>query len=548
MISVSGKTWNILDESADGSVVSRLLRKRQLAPLDAGIDALHSPFLLKDIQKAVERVIKAIADGKRIMIFGDYDVDGVTSCAITYQILKSLGANVSVRIPNRFTDGYGLNMGFIEECKELGVDLIITVDCGISNVQEVALAARYGIDCIVTDHHEPPAVLPFAFAIINPKQPGCGYPEKRLAGAGVAWKFMQAVLTYAKKSVDGSFDYLDLVALATTADCMPLLGENRILVKHGLEKMRLSPHKGLKGLIKQTGIEGKKYSPYTYGFQLGPPINAAGRLDSALDAFHMLVDTPQLAEKLYRMNVERQSMVADALEEAEEMIGTVTDETCILMVGSENWGIGIIGLVAGKLCEKYRRPTIVMTKRNDEIVGSARSISGYHMVEALTRHKKHLLHYGGHEMAAGFSLSPAEVAEFTENMEHDAYESLSGVDLSPKLHIDTVLKADEMNFETVNDIARLEPFGMGNPTPLFYVPRANIFDVKTMGKDSSHVSFGVTYGTQKIRAVAFGMGVFAEKLSQNIGCDLAVALDENEWNGEKRLQLMVKDVRITNDE
>ena len=541
--SLTGKIWEIKNEAIEGSLLNRILSIRDLGNLNMDLNDLHSPYKLKDIRKAVERIMKAIENGERIMIFGDYDVDGVASSAILFQTLNKIGAQASVRLPSRFTDGYGLNNEFVEECKKLGVGLIITVDCCISDVQEIELANQSGIDVIITDHHHVSPTLPRAYAIVNPKQADCTYPFKMLSGAGVVFKLIQVLFEYAKLPANETHRFLDLVALATTADCMPILGENRIMVKYGLEKLATDPNAGLKELMKQVGVDLNKLSTYTFGFQIGPPLNAVGRLDSALDAFHLLNGNVELASKLVAMNTERQALLKKAIEEAEEVVGDNLKGNRIIAVKSTDWGVGIIGLIASKLTEKYHRSSLVMTERNGELVGSARSIEAYSIIEALTRNKDLFTHFGGHDQAAGFSLQPETFEKLIEEMEKDADEYLNENDLVQKIKIDTVISEDEVNFENIEELEKLKPFGIGNPTPLFCVKGKTLEMLKIIGKDKKHLSFLVNLGGKKIRAIAFGFGEYLNVLNKGGLFDLAVQMEEDEWAGERRLQLVVRDVK-----
>ena len=553
MKSLTGKIWEIKNEATEGSLINRVLSKRDLGNLNADLNDLNSPYKLKDIRKAVERIMKAIQDGERIMIFGDYDVDGVTSSAILLETLNKLGAKASVRLPNRFTNGYGLNEDFIEECKKLEVGLIITVDCGVSDIQEIELAKQYGIEVIITDHHHAPPTLPRAYAIVNPKQNDCTYPFEMLAGAGVVFKLIQVLFEYAKLPVNEAYKYLDLVALATTADCMPILGENRILVKCGLEKLATNPSVGLKELMKQVEVDMNKLSTYTFGFQIGPPLNAAGRLDNALDAFHLLSGRVELASKLVEMNKERQELLKKALEEAEETIKANVSEMVrqahhyrkrVIVVKSVDWGVGIIGLIASKLTEKYHRPSLVMTERNGELVGSARSIEAYSIIDALTRNKDLFTHFGGHAQAAGFSLSPKNFDKLAEEIERDANEYLSENDLIQKIRIDTVISGNEVNFENIEELEKLKPFGIGNATPLLLAKGVSVTNVRSVGSVGNHLSFLADLGGEKIRAIAFGFGEYLDILNKGDQFDLVVQMEVNEWRDKRSLQLVVKDVAV----
>lgn len=571
-MSLLGKKWIIKESDPHESLYNRLLKSRGIEG-DAAIEKFlypsvendfHDPFLMKDMQKAVERIYVAIRNKERIMIFGDYDVDGITGTAILMRVLKTLGAQVSSRLPNRLKDGYGLRTKFIDQFSAIGVKVIITVDNGISCATEVTYAATKGIDVIISDHHTVPAHLPNAVALLHPKLPGCGYPFSELTGAGVALKFAQALVQTApdfapdKISVANEeliHDLLDLACLGTVADLGELTGENRFIVKKGLQKLSKTRWPGLSRLKEAAGIKGE-ITTETVGFIICPRINAAGRMSDPTEALRLLIHEGDgvntLAENLNLLNRERQDLMKKLIEIA-KIEAVQQKNNPVIIVCNELFHGGIIGLIAARIAEQYNRPAVAMEIRGDMLIGSCRSIPGINIVEALTQlehnaveemGEKILGNFGGHAGAAGFDMPGASETKFREQLKLIVGKMMEDHDPYPQLHIDTTLADTELSFESLNIVKLLEPFGMGNAAPLFACTDLQVHDVMTVGRDKSHLKIRVRAAGTIIDAMAFKLGHLYEKLIDARTIDIAGTLDENIWNGNRTLQLKVKDIRV----
>ncbi|HEU4964320.1 MAG TPA: single-stranded-DNA-specific exonuclease RecJ [Bacilli bacterium] len=515
--------------------------QRFLYPARSGF---YDPFLMKDMDKAVARIRHAIEARERIMIYGDYDADGATSTALLYLALQQLQANVEYYIPDRFSEGYGLNGPAIREAKDKGFDLVITVDNGISAVEQVAIANEVGLDLIVTDHHTPPDVLPDAYAILNPKQPGCQYPDKMLAGVGVAFKLVQALF---ERVPD---EYLDLAAMGTVADLAPLVDENRLLTLYGLEKMNVSPSLGIQSLIEVAGLTDKKVNAGHIGFSFGPRINASGRLDSATYAVELLTtDDPiragELADFLEQRNKERQEIGEQIFEEAVELIEANPHwlDGRVLVVPKAGWNEGVIGIVASRLVERYYRPTLMIALNEEKAKSSARSIHGFDLYTALTRCADLLEHFGGHKMAAGFSILPERIDDLRDRMNAVAAEMLNDEDMIPKIDIDDEVDLQRLTLEQVEGLQRLAPFGFGNPSPRFALHGLDVEQTRAVGKDASHLQLRVKAGTKQLSCIAFRRSEDQPLIEQLNAIDLVGELAINEWNGRRDIQLVLGDWR-----
>jgi single-stranded-DNA-specific exonuclease len=441
--------------------------------LHPSLDQLHDPFLLPDVEAAVERIARAVRDGERILVHGDYDVDGIAAAALMARVLRILNANVAVFVPDRHKDGYDLQVDTVRRVASEGVQLILTVDCGIVAFEAAEAARELGVDLIVTDHHEPhPDRLPTAVAVVNPKRPGSNYPFPGLCGAGVAYKLAHALLRHMEVP-DASFrrNFLDLVALGTVADCMPLLEENRVLVAHGVSVLRETRKPGLKALLQVAEV--KQVTARAIAFALGPRLNAAGRVGAAELALSLLLandvwEARDLAQRLDRLNKERQQeqqrIQEEALELARELDPKVTP---VVVLAASNWHAGIIGIAANKVAETLGRPAVLIALEGAQGRGSARSIPGFHIQEALARCSEHLLRYGGHEAAAGFDILAASVPAFREAITAVAAERISPEMLAPALDLDDVLEPEEITMALARELQLLEPCGNGNAWPLF---------------------------------------------------------------------------------
>ena len=506
----------------------------------------HDPFSFTGMQKIVERIKAAIAAGERIIVYGDYDVDGISGAAIVVLTLKHLGGKISYRLPHRLNDGYGINEKYINEFEKADVKLVITVDCGISNAKEISIAKQKGIDVIVTDHHKIPENYPHdAYEVLHPLRADSNYPFKELTGAGVAFKLAQALLG------DDSFTYslLDLASLGTVADCGPIVGENRLIVKKGLEMLPQTKWDGLKFLQELAGVKfDKPLNTHTIGFQIAPRINAAGRIDSPYYALQLLINnqetekSKQLANQLEKLNKKRQVMLHGALEDAENRVFQHKDRPIIIEY-DKNWHVGIIGLVAGRLSEKYSRPAIILQEFDDYLVASARSPEYFNIIDALTKHSDLLDHYGGHAQAAGFNISKEKLPDFVKVMNVYAEKKLKSENLIPELPIECEIKSDEINWDTLAFINSLEPFGTGNNRPLFLLRGVDVENARTVGKEDNHLSLAFDLGGTQIRGIAFNFGEHVDYARKHRSLDIVFQLEENEWKGRKSLQMKLVDFK-----
>ncbi|TCS83831.1 single-stranded-DNA-specific exonuclease RecJ [Tepidibacillus fermentans] len=534
-------------------VVVRLLAIRGLKKkeeierfLNHDVSMLYDPFLFLDMKKAVNRVHTAIVKGEKVLIYGDYDADGVTSTTMMYKTLKQLRTNFDYYIPNRFTEGYGLNKEALEEAAKQGFQVVITVDTGISAVEEAHLAKQLGLDLIITDHHEPPAILPDAFAIINPKTPGETYPFKLLAGVGVAFKFAHALLGRIP------MEYIDIAAIGTIGDLVPLIDENRIIARAGLEQLAKTEHIGLQALLEEAGLKGKKITTGHVGFGIVPRINASGRLETADHAVRLFITeeeelAKELANTLGMINQERQEIVEMITKEAFEIIEShEMQKDKVLVVAKENWNVGVIGIVASRILEKYYRPTIVLSIDPETRMakGSARSIVGYDIYQALTEAKDLLPHYGGHTAAAGLSIHEKDIPQFRQKLNLLAEEWLNAEDFIPTENVDMVCNLDQITIPLIEQIEKMEPFGMGNPSPKWMIEKVEIAKISTIGKDQQHLKMTVANQNKMIEALAFKMGHLNKEIAASSEIRILGELNVNEWNGEKKPQIMIRDFQI----
>ncbi len=544
-VSVFGKKWIIQAQREAGeSLWSTLLRARNIQDpgaffTDAQSSDLHDPFLFPDMQKAVERLQKAIQARERIVIYGDYDVDGTSGAALLVHALRFLGAEVSYRVPNRLKEGYGLHQSHVDELPDKNVTVLITVDCGISCAKEVASAQAQGIDVILTDHHTLPAKLPPAFATLHPLLAE-GYPFPHLSGSGVAFKLTSALLL-ASGNADLIPHFTDLASLGTVADCVPLLGENRALVKLGLQQMKHTRWDGLRAILENAGVwEKGKFSSETIGFQVGPRINASGRMDDPYWSLQTLLaegsEAYEKSQKLEEFNQRRRTITQSILEEAEAQLDL--NQPLLILAGA-NWSSGLVGLIAGRLQEKYGRPAFIMEDRGDHLVGSVRSLPGFHAVRALDAVSKHLKHYGGHEQAAGFHLEKAELPAFKEALLVHAETQFKAQPLQAELTVDCELNASELTLENCSKIEQFAPFGVGNPSPKFLLENLQIIKADFMGQTRQHLRFTFQKDGELFDGVAFQMGQWRNQLLKAKRC--VVQLQEREWQGEHSVQLQLVD-------
>ncbi|MCX6807553.1 MAG: single-stranded-DNA-specific exonuclease RecJ, partial [Patescibacteria group bacterium] len=500
------------------------------------------------IEKAVGRILKARKKNEKIRIFGDYDADGILATAIMYLALREINCDVDYHLPHRIEDGYGLHKGIIDEAAEDKVGLLITVDCGVTNIKEVDYANTKKIDVIVTDHHALTTDLPKAFAIINPRRLN---EDSELVGAAVAFRLAEALLTEVKGNRDAD-KWLrwnaDLAAIATVADCAPLFNENRTLVHFGLKTIAANKRPGLKVLFEISNTDPADCSSDDLGFRIAPRINAAGRVAHPEDAIKLLLsadgrEARQYAENLQRMNNDRQKLTRNAVESAVSALGDSLLQNALIIHSSPNYHPGIIGLVAGRLTDKYGRPAIVCEERENIIVGSCRSIPEWHIARALSSHANLFERFGGHAQAAGFTALNKNWKEISKRLSALAHTELSGLDLRPKLLLDATLEPRDLNLKVWQELQILEPYGVGNEAPLFYLPSATIIETKKVGSTEAHLKMRVRVGSEELGAIFFGGGDFSSSLHIGDSVELAVGLEKHVWNGWANLELRIADIR-----
>ncbi|UVI28084.1 single-stranded-DNA-specific exonuclease RecJ [Paenibacillus spongiae] len=517
------------------------------------IDRLHNPFQLKGMKEAVERILQAKEQGQRVRIYGDYDADGVSSTTLMICLFRRLEMDFDYYIPHRTLEGYGLNEKAIDLASEADVKLIVTVDTGISAVSQIAYARSVGIDVIVTDHHEPPAVLPEALALINPKQHDCPYPFKGLAGVGVAFKLAQAILG------EPPVEWTDIVALGTIADLMPLQDENRILVRLGLQQLRQSDKYGFRALAEVAGIDLPAITSTNIAFGMAPRINAAGRLDHADGAIRLLTSIHEeeamaSAIALDTLNRERQQVVDNIVKEAETIwMGKCETaarmglpEPSVVVLAGEGWNAGVVGIVASKFIEKLYKPTLVLgiDAETGMCKGSARSIEGYDLHAALTECHELLDHYGGHQAAAGMSLRRENLEAFEQRLGQLADEWLKPEDWLPKTTVDLACGIDDASLKIIEQLSLLEPFGAGNPAPKLLLRDTVVADRRVMGKEGKHLKLSLSAQGKLLDAIGFGYGPILSRISDGTEIQLVGELSLNEWNGQRKAQFMIQDIQV----
>lgn len=514
------------------------------------------PFKMRGMDRAVGRIRLAIRRQEKIAVYGDFDADGVTSTALLVLALRALGANVEPYIPHRVDEGYGLNADALRRLAHKGFQLIITVDCGIRSLAEVEVGKRCGLDMIITDHHSVGPEVPAAHAVINPKQEGCSYSEKMLAGVGIAYKLADAlfrVFEANKRRTDPPLaiqgdDLLDLVAIGTVADLAPLNhAENRALVIRGLKRLRDTQRPGMQALLEVAGLVPDKLDAMSIGFAIGPRLNAAGRLSHANTAYELLItDDPQMAKdrahKLQQLNEERQQLTRQAQEYVKTLIGTDGQaDVPLIFAADPNFQQGIVGLVAGRLTEEFYRPAIVIHQGDHESHGSCRSIAEFNITEALDQCADLLIRHGGHAQAAGFAIENNNLPVFQARMTELAAAGLHGKDLRPTLQIDSEVALGQLDMALYEALANLEPCGHDHAAPVLCTRQLHVVERRPVGKDNAHLKLKLSDSYQVYDAIAFRMGEFINDVPNVV--DVAYQLDLNEWNGSRRLQLKVLDLR-----
>ena len=560
------KKWNILE--ADEQIVTSLYESLKVPKVlckifvQRGIDTyekakdffrpqlteLHSPWLMKDMDKAVDRIISAFNKNEKILVFGDYDVDGTTSVACMYQFLKKNHSNLEFYIPHRYREGYGVSKAGIDYAKENGFTLIIALDCGIKSFDLINYAKEIGIEFIVCDHHLPDEILPPAIAILNPKQIDCNYPYKELCGCGVGFKLISALAEKLNLPAESAFEYLDLLATAIAADIVPMTGENRVLAFHGLIKANKNPNYGIKALCKLSGLV-KEFHITNLVFMIAPRVNAAGRMDDATKAVQMFVaDTEEealhFAEQLHSDNTDRKEADKAITEEALAIINENKEwiNRCSTLVYMPHWHKGVVGIVASRIIEHHYKPTIVLTQSGDVAAGSARSIPGFNLYEAIHACREHLLGYGGHFAAAGMTLELEQVDAFREKFEAVVSSVITPELLIPEICIDAEIEFKDIKQSFFDIISQMEPFGPENLRPIFITRNVKDNGWSKIAKED-HIRFSLVQDNTTITGIGFRMADRFHLMTNKQPIDIVYTIDENEWNGNKNIQLKMIDIR-----
>ncbi|MFC5713522.1 single-stranded-DNA-specific exonuclease RecJ [Thalassorhabdus alkalitolerans] len=535
-------------------VTARLLWNRGITSaeealkfLHTEISQLHDPFLMDGMETAVNRIKEAVSNNEKVLVFGDYDADGVSSTSIMIFLLKELKAEFGWYIPNRFTEGYGPNIPAFEKAKEEGVSLVITVDTGIAAVKEIAAAKELGIDVIVTDHHEPPPELPEAYCIINPKKPGCPYPFKELAGVGVAFKLAHALLGRLPE------EWLDIVAIGTISDLVPLIDENRVLATYGLRQLTSSSKPGIQALKKLCGVDGQVMEADNVGFAFGPRLNAAGRLDSADPAVHLLTtsnaeEAEEWAEVIDDLNKERQEIVSEMTKEAVEEVERAypPESNSVLIIAKEGWNPGVIGIVASRLTERFYRPVIVMAidPEKGEAKGSARSIKGFDMFKNLSKNRDILPHFGGHPMAAGLTMKVEDIEDLRARLISQANEEMSEEDFIPVTSVDMIVPLEQATLAVIEEMKQLEPYGIANPKPKIMLEDVDLKSAKKIGSNQNHLKMLFGKENYQLEGVGFHLGYLCEEVESGTKVSAVGELSINEWNGYRKPQFFLEDLAV----
>jgi len=559
---LSHSRWNLLPAIPEGylrdnpgfsPLVAQILYNRGLTEpsrlesfLAADERLAGDPYLLPDMHKAVSRLYQALLSSENIAIYGDFDTDGVTATALLVQGLSLLNCQAIPYIPNRLTEGYGLKESALENLHQQGISLVVTVDCGITALSQVKRTNRLGLDVIITDHHTPSDEIPPAHAVINPKLPGSPYPFSELAGVGVALKLLQALFWGLGKEQQLN-ELLDLVALGTIADRVPLLGENRYLVRQGLEILSNTPRIGIREMTTRSGLGTTSLDSESISWTIAPRLNAAGRLENAMSSYRLLMTNSQeeaqeLAQWLEQKNTERQKLTAKVLEKAREQVLDQLDSP-ILITGDKDFPAGIIGLVAGRLSEEFYRPVIVLRTGDRLCGGSCRSIPEFDIIHALNRCGHLLTHFGGHTRAAGLGLRTSDLPRLHEELLELATAELDGVDLRPRVDIDAEVMLSTMGGDAFSSIQKLAPFGQDNPAPTFLSRRVEVVDCRSMGNRGDHLRMKLRQDDMIWDGVAFGLGSYLNEVSSHL--DLVYNLEIDRWNGQENLRLNISDFQVS---
>ncbi|MGE1061085.1 single-stranded-DNA-specific exonuclease RecJ [Megasphaera paucivorans] len=568
------KRWHVLEKDNNSireltqrlhisTVLARVLANRNIGTVEDArhflfdtMNDLADPFLMKGMDKAVARISKAIADKERIVVYGDYDVDGITATALLCMVLRDLGASPAYYIPARQSEGYGLNVHALEELRTGCTDLLITVDCGISSFRDVAAYQRY-MDIIITDHHEPPDDVPPAFAVLNPKQRECTYPCKELAGVGVAYTLCRALWQILHK--EKLEKYVEIAALGTVADLVPLIGENRILVKQGLKCMKKGCNLGLQALLDTASVQKETINAGRIAFTIAPRLNAAGRISHADKGVRLLLETDRsaayaAANELSEMNSQRQEIEQDITAQALEQIeknGYGIDG--VLVAAGNHWHVGVIGIAASRLVEQYYRPALVISLNDGIGKGSCRSIAGFNMYESLQYAADLLIQFGGHPMAAGFSIKEENINAFRDRLNEYAAMHMKADDYVPAIAIDMPLSPASISLQLIDELSLLEPYGMGNSRPCFSLMDQKLTEIRPIGKNQQHIRFSVSpndtdIAVKRLSGVGWSMVSLCEEMLVGDPVDIVFQLEKNTFNGISSPQMILQDMRSESDD
>lgn len=553
-----GLTSALTEQLHISPILAQILANRGIADVEEGrhflrdtLTDMADPFLMDGMETAVRRLKQAVEDKERIVIYGDYDVDGITSTSLVYSVLRDLGASPKFYIPERQSEGYGLNEEALQHL-EHEADVLITVDCGISSY-ELVREFSPRLDIIITDHHEPPEAIPPALAVLNPKKPGCPYPFKELAGAGVAYVLCRAL--WQRCCDEDLAGYSDLSALGTIADLVPLVGENRIIVRQGLELMKKGQRTGLYALLRASGLADKEITAGRIAFTAAPRLNAAGRISHATKGVELLLETDAekaaaAASELSELNAERQDIEHTIAKEAIAQIESQRRERDEVLIAShEDWHVGVIGIAASRLVEKYYRPALVITISDGIGKGSCRSITGFNMYEALQSAKDLLIQFGGHTMAAGFSIKAENIEGLRQRLLDYAAAHMTADDYIPLVHLDKELETQDVSLDMIAELASLEPYGMGNSRPVFSMRNLTVDEIRPIGRNKQHVRI-VACGPHKtlLNGVAWSQPELCDAIVEGDLIDVAFQLERNDFNGTSSPQLVIQDVHVLNNE
>ena len=516
---------------------------------------LHDPFLMPDMEKAVQRLNKALGDKERILIYGDYDVDGTTAVSLVYKYLRPYSTNLDYYIPDRYDEGYGISLRSIQYAEEHGITLVIALDCGIKAIEKIAYAKERGIDFIICDHHMPDDELPDAVAVLDPKRADSNYPYEHLSGCGVGFKFIQAF------GMNNHFPFsdierlLELTAVSIASDIVPITGENRILAYYGLRQINSSPSMGLKGVIDVCGLSGKEITISDIVFKIGPRLNASGRMMNGKEAVDLLLAKDrsvvrEKSESINQYNEERRELDKKITEEANEIINTIPniEDKKAVIVYNPQWHKGVIGIVASRLTEKYYRPAVVLTKSSELVTGSARSIGGFDIYKAIEGCRDLLENFGGHTYAAGLSLKEENLPAFIERFQQLAAEDSHLAQMTPQIDIDALIDLKDINTKFMNDLKKMNPFGPNNQKPVFCTYEVKDYGTsKLVGHNQEHIKLEIIdgkSGTSPIHGIAFGMARYYAHIKQMKPFNICYTVEENTYNGNSSLQLQVKDIKL----